>query len=129
MSQLFKHKINKDMIIHFILKYCQTEKKNEYLFNTIAYKKMIYDNALENIVEELKKCYHKSKLFYIERDMTYKNFLTILRQVCKYLNISYDSNIVYNKSKYTINYTIFLDNHIDISDNKIHDISLNVTFA
>ena len=128
MSQLFKHKINKDMIIHFILKYCQNEKKNEYLFNTIAYKKMIYDNALENIVEELKKCYHKSKLFYIERDMTYKNFLTILRQVCKYLNISYDSNIVYNKSKYTIHYTIFLDNHVDISNNNIHDISLNVTF-
>lgn len=128
MSQLFKHKINKNMIINFLLKYCQTEKKKVYLFNPIAYKKMIYDNALNIIIEELKKCYHKSKQFYVERDMTYKHFLTILRQVCKYLKIPYDSNIVYNKSKYTIHYTIYLENHIDISDNKKHDISLNLIF-
>ena len=127
MSQLFKKKINKNMIINFLLKYCRVEKK-EYLFNTISYKKIIYDNALESIVEELKKCYHVSKKFYIEREMTYKNFLTILRQICKYLNIAYDSSIVYNKSKYTIHYTIFLNNHIDISNNNIDDISSNITF-
>ena len=48
--------------------------------------------------------------------MNYKNFLTILRQVCSSLSIKYSSKILYNKSKYNINYNIYLNN-IDSQQN------------
>ena len=119
MSQLFKYKIEKDFITDFLLKYCLHDKKKEYLFNPIAFKKIMYDKKLEEFINHVRDCYHTSKRFYIERDMTYKNFLTILRQVCKHLDIPYTSKIVYNKSKYTIHYTIYLTSDNDISNNDI----------
>ena len=36
-----------------------------------------------------------SQKFYVERKMTYKNFVTILRQICKYHNIPFTTNIKY----------------------------------
>jgi hypothetical protein len=56
--------------------------------------------------------------------MTYKNFLTVLRQICNNLCIPYTSKILYNKSKYNIIYIIFLDDNYS-SDNEIIDISTN----
>ena len=56
--------------------------------------------------------YHKSKQFYLKRDMTYKNTLTIIRQLMNSLCIPFTSKIIYNKSKYTINYIIYLNDEI-----------------
>ena len=127
MSQLFKHNINEDYFTQFIIKYCTNIKHNEYKFTLVSYKKAIYDNKISELLENLKPCYHKSKRFYIERTMNYKNFLTILRQVCTNLSISYSSKILYNKSKYNINYNIYLNN-IDSSSNTILDSSNNIIF-
>jgi hypothetical protein len=109
MSQVFKKKINKDLIINFFKKFCQNEKKNEFIFSPIAFKKAEYNNEIKNLIEILKEYYHKSKQFYLNRQITYKNFLTILRQVCNNLCIPYTSKILYNKSKYNIIYIIFFD--------------------
>lgn len=124
MSQVFKKNINKDIIIQFFKKFCQNEKKKEFIFSPIAFKKAEYNNEIENLIENLKEHYHKSKQFYLNRQMTYKNFLTILRQVCNHLCIPYTSKILYNKSKYNIIYIIFLDGLdettvVDISDNTL----------
>ena len=58
--------------------------------------------------EALNDSYHKSKRFYLTRNMTYKNFLTILRQVCNFICIPYTSKILYNSSKYNIIYILYL---------------------
>ena len=39
--------------------------------------------------------------------MIYKNFVTIIRQICKYHHIPFTSSIKYNKSKYDIYYFIY----------------------
>ena len=62
---------------------------------------------LDNFYNQIKQYYFKSKLFYLERDKTYKNFVTILRQICKYHAIPYTSKILYSKSTYEIKYFIF----------------------
>ena len=53
--------------------------------------------------------YHKSKQFYLKREVTYKNLLTIFRQLLNSLCIPYTSKIIYNKSKYCIHYIIILN--------------------
>ena len=57
--------------------------------------------------------YHKSKQFYLTRNMNYKNFVTIIRQVCNYFKyyLIYTSKIVYSNSKYNINYVIYSINN------------------
>ena len=50
--------------------------------------------------------------------MNYKNFVTIIRQVCNYLCIPYTSKIIYSNSKYNINYVIYLEGFVT---NKLND--------
>lgn len=127
MSQLFKHNVDEKYFIEFIVKYCTNVKNNEYVFSLVSYKKAVYDNKIKELIEKIKPCYHKSKRFYLERNINYKNFLTIVRQICTNLSLSYSSQILYNKSKYNINYSIYLNNY-DLSSNSIDDISSNVVF-
>jgi hypothetical protein len=134
MSQLFKYNIDGNYFSQFIIKYSTKIKNNEYNFSLVSYKKAIYDNKITELIEKLKSCYHKSKLFYIKRAMNYKNFLTILRQLCTSLSIKYSSKILYNKSKYNINYNIYLNNidqqsnNIVSQPNSVVDISNNIIF-
>ena len=55
--------------------------------------------------------------------MTYKNTLTIIRQILNSLYIPYSSKIIYNKSKYTINYIIYLNDEIIQNNVDNKDIS------
>ena len=99
MSQIFKKKIEDNkIVVDFLKTYCQNEKKNEYIFSPISYKKAEYNKNIDSFIYFLKKYYHKSKQFYLNRTTTYKNFLTILRQVCNHLCISYTSKILYNET-------------------------------
>ena len=112
MSQNFKKQYNINKFVNIISKYCISEKKNEYFFSPITYKKIIYNKELKPLIQELTEYYHKSKQFYLKRDMTYKNTLTIIRQLMNSLCIPFTSKIIYNKSKYTINYIIYLNDEI-----------------
>lgn len=109
MSQVFKTNIDKNVFISFIKLYSTSEKLNEYIFTQTSYKKAEYNNKISDIIEYLKKYYHTSKQFYLNRQKTYKHFLTILRQVCNHVHIPYTSKILYNKSKYNIIYTMYIN--------------------
>ena len=112
MCQNFKKKYNINKFVKIILKYCVKQKNNEYIFSQISYKQVVFNNELLPLIADLTECYHKSKQFYLEREITYKNLLTILRQIMNSLKLKYTSNIIYNKSKHSINYTIYLDDEI-----------------
>ena len=112
MSQNFKKIYESDKFIELIKTYCIHEKKNEYIFSPISYKKMQFDKILSDFINNLLPYYHKSKQFYLKREMTYKNVLTIFRQLLNSLCIPYTSKIIYNKSKYSIHYIILLNDEI-----------------
>ena len=78
-----------------------------YTFNLDAYKRAQLQNLIEPFCESLKPCYYKSKTFYVERKLNYTKFCTLIRQLCNYNNISFTTKIIYNKSKYIINYYIY----------------------
>ena len=113
MSQIFKNDIEPEFFIDFLKKYTTLTKNNEYIFNHISYKKANYNNDIQELISVLINNYHKSKQFYLTRNMNYKNFVTIIRQVCNYLCIPYTSKIVYSNSKYNINYVIYLDKFLN----------------
>ena len=118
MSQIFKKKLNPDYFFNFIQQYGHKKNNDEFVFNHISYKKANYNNDIEKLVNHLVEYYHKSKQFYLTRNMNYKNFVTIIRQVCNYLCIPYTSKIIYSNSKYNINYVIYLEGFVT---NKLND--------
>lgn len=89
-----------------LLKDYASTQDNYYVIDIIIYKKLLYNNKLNTFIEELKPYYYESKLKYLENCKTYSNFLTVIRQICSYNNISYDKKVIYKKSKYEAIYYI-----------------------
>ena len=105
-SQIFKKHLSNDILFSFLDKICY-KNKNYYIIDPISFNLSKYHLYLEAFINELKNYYHISKLNYITRSITYTRFLTIIRQISRYLNLTYKSFIKYNKSNYSITYHLF----------------------
>jgi len=117
MSQIFQKPIPSSLLLNFIEPYCDKTDNNYLLFSKVAFKKMkLKENSIQNFYDSIKKYYYNSKQYYLERDKTYKNLITIIRQICKYLHVPYTSKILYFKSTYEIRYYIF--NKKTLADNE-----------
>jgi len=114
-GQIFKTLIEKEFFFEFLEKNC-VKQKDHYLVNKISFKKALYDDSLNNFCMQIKNNYYKSKQYYVTRKLTYSKFTTIIRQICKSLEIKYESQIKYDKSIYNIVYRIFF--HEEDDDDK-----------
>ena len=86
------------------------QENNYYIFNHITFKRLEYDNKISYFLESLKEYYFKNKYYYLERNpITFNQFNTVIRQICKRNDVKFDSNIKYNSSKYSIEYFIYFD--------------------
>jgi hypothetical protein len=106
-SQIFK----KEPPIEIFHKFIQSNAifcSPKYLFSKASFKKSQLNNEIDPFINKIKECYFLSKKFYVERKIKYKNLMTIIRQICRYHNIVFSSNIKYSKSKYEITYNIFI---------------------
>ena len=119
-GQIFKTLIEKEFFFEFLEKNC-VKQKDHYLVNKISFKKALYNNSLNNFCMQIKNNYYKSKQYYVTRKLTYSKFTTIIRQICKSLEIKYESQIKYDKSVYNIVYRIFFHEEDDDDDNKDND--------
>ena len=108
MSQIFKKEYPKNSFFNFLSLFCESNT-NQYIFSKEAFKRIKLEKKENEFCDELKKYYFTSKYRYLERDKTYKNFVTIIRQICKYYHIPFTSDIKYSKSKYEIKYFIYQD--------------------
>jgi len=105
-NQIFK----KDVPINTVWTFLEEnfeDKDTHFIINKFLYKKTDYNKNLYKFIEFLKDYYYVSKKKYIERDMNYKFFVTIMRQICNAYNITYTSKLVYDKSSYEIEYCIY----------------------
>jgi len=105
MSNIFKKNISKNLLIDFLDKICRKEN-NYYIIDKYCYKKSLINNEIYNFYNSIEEYYHKSKTFYIKRDKTYNNFITIIRQICKLIGILFKKNIKFFNSNYEIIYYI-----------------------
>jgi hypothetical protein len=115
MSQVFKNYFSKDVLFDFLESCCDKAEHKDlnccYEFNNTSYKKAKYEeNKLDAFYKKIKPYYHNSKQFYVNREKTHKNVITVLRQICKFLNITYTSKIKYRNSSYSIIYFISVEN-------------------
>jgi len=107
LKQIFKKEIPPELLYDLCEKIC-LKTHNYYVIDTNAYKKMLFHKYHTDFIRELMNYYHSSKRYYIERELTYNSFTTIIRQICKSNLIQFTSQIKYNSSKYTIDYLIYL---------------------
>jgi len=104
--QIFKERIPPDKLFDVLSELCVKNEKY-YIFNSISYKKGVFTEKITEFLNACKPYYFTSKQKYLERKMTYNNFITVVRQVCNANNIVYTSKIKYNKSLYEIEYYIY----------------------
>ena len=104
-NSIFQKDLSNNILYDFLNIYCTIENEY-YIINKLIYKKYEYNNIIRKFLEDLKEFYKESKQFYLNRDINYNNFLTILRHICKNNNINYYSKIKYDKNKYNIIYYI-----------------------
>ena len=105
-SQIFKQPIPKDTLYQLLEQICLKTNKY-YVIDMNAYRKMQFNNLQDDFCSNILPYYHLGKQFYVNREMTYNSFTTIIRQICKYHAIMFSSQIKYNESKYNINYQIY----------------------
>jgi hypothetical protein len=106
-TQLFKKIIPTVFLFDLLNEICIKNDKH-YIFDINSFKKGIFNNTIQNFIQECKSYYHNSKQIYLERKLTYNNFTTILRQICNFNKITYTSQIKYDKSSYNILYYIYI---------------------
>jgi hypothetical protein len=112
MSNIFNNDISnielKNELTIFLNKFCIIEN-DIYTINKEIAKKYDYNNEIDVFFDNMKKYYRGSKKYFLLREYNYNNLLTILRQICNFLNIKYTKKIIYNKSTYNIIYQFTLN--------------------
>jgi hypothetical protein len=107
LSQLFKQKIPIEIFLDFIKKI--SHQNNEYrIINNYSFKQAVYHNLLQPFFNDIKKYYHTSKQFYVERQVNYTKFMAIIRQICNSHGFKYTSKINYINSTYNISYYLYV---------------------
>ena len=107
MIQIFKTMPSKEGFINFIKTHTNKER-NYYKITNDVYKQMMFKQVITPFLETVRPHYQLSKLFYINRKMTYSRFITIIRHICKMVDITYTSKMKYSNSSYRIDYYIYL---------------------
>ena len=106
-SQIFKTAPSLDLFIVFI-KSNGEFRKNQYVLSKSSFKKARLNKMVEPFFHKLKEHYYSSKKYYVERKITYKSLITVIRQGCKFFDMPFTSSIRYDKSKYTMEYYIII---------------------
>lgn len=105
-TQIFKNMIPSEKIFSLLELLCIKNNKY-YLFDFISFKKGMFTEEINKFLQECKPYYHISKRKYLEKEITYNSFTTVLRQICNFNKIIFTSQIKYDKSNYEIVYFIY----------------------
>ena len=106
-TQIFKNNVPKEIVFNILEKINSFKSNKYYTINNLSFKKGIYANDISEFMQEIKPYYHNSKQFYVDREMTFPRFTTVVRQICKANDIPFTSQIKYDKSKYNIEYNVY----------------------
>jgi hypothetical protein len=83
--------------------------EQEYvLININHFKRAQYGDKLKEFLERVEPYYHNSKKNYVTRpNMSYMNFITVLRQISHMNGVFFDYKIKYTNSKHYIEYYFY----------------------
>ena len=77
-----------------------------YSIDKNMFAKMIFERKHIEFLNSIKKYYFKSKYHYLNDEMSYNSFVTLLRQICNYHKHNYLKRKKYDHSDYTMCYFI-----------------------
>mgnify|MGYP006078205497 FL=1 len=106
----------KPLPIHILKEFLMNnaeEENNFYVINKIVYKKSLENNTIQQLYSILLEYYKDNKQFYLNREIDYTRFITIIRHICKFHSINIISQIKYDKNKYNIIYYFNKNNILD----------------
>ena len=107
-NQIFKYLIPNNLLYDFFILNCDLKKDdNIFIFNKESYKRAVLNKSINLFLKIVKPFYHNSKQYYIDRCNSYKNFVTILRQLFKLKKISFENKVRYFRSMHEIEYHIY----------------------
>ena len=104
-NQIFKEMPKKELLFNLLDNVCEKNDMH-YIFDNNSYKLIHYHKLMDNFIKCLKYYYHDSKQFYLTRPMTFTNFNTILRHLCKCNNITFLNSLKYINGTYEIIYQV-----------------------
>lgn len=106
-NQIIKKHV--DFFNSFIQTHCVKEN-DYYISNYLVFKKLIFENQMEIFLHKLHDYYYQNKHYYLKRDpISYNQYNTILRQICKVNEVKLEPIIRYTASKYDAEYHIYID--------------------
>lgn len=105
-NKIFKTPVPNNLLFE-LLENIAFKTDKYYLLNNDSYKRGVFNETIPTFIKLCAPYYHSSKLKYVEKQLTYAAFITIVRQICRFNNILYKSKIKYNKSTYDIVYFIY----------------------
>lgn len=108
-SQIFKKHLPNEILFNLLEKISIKDDKY-FILNYESFKKGMYNGYIDAFILLCKEYYHTSKQKYLEKQLKYPNFITIIRQICNLNKIVYHYKIKYDKSNYTIVYYILFNN-------------------
>ncbi len=105
MNQIIKIKV--DFFNEFIIS-IGTVENNYVMIDETIFKKAEYNNLIRPFFDRLIPHYHKSKQFYLTREINFSSFITVIRQICKSNDVQYSSKLKYSKSSHYIEYYFYV---------------------
>lgn len=81
-AQVFCKQVTFDLIEPLLKKICIPVEKG-YVVDETAFSRLLFYGLEKDFIETMRPYYYNSKLYYIERKLTFKSFSTIVRQICK----------------------------------------------
>lgn len=81
-SQIFCKNVDFELVEPLLKKICD-QLEGAYILDETAFSRLMYHNYADNFIAVIRPYYYTSKLFYVDRKLTFKSFSTIVRQICK----------------------------------------------
>lgn len=103
--QLFKSNVPLKCLFDFLDKICSTGL-DYYIIDENVYKKMLFNEYDKGFLAEILPYYHKSKQYFVTRELTYTSFANLIRQICNSNDYEIIGKKQYNHSTYSIRYII-----------------------
>jgi hypothetical protein len=116
-NQILKRPVEffKDYLLTF-----GTIEQDYVLININHFKRAQYGERLKEFLTKVEPYYHNSKKNYVTRpNLTYMNFITILRQISHTNGVFFEYKIKYTNSKHYIEYYFYLDRKIEAKETEM----------
>jgi hypothetical protein len=107
MSKIIKYPIPLNILFDLLDEICLLKDKY-YVLDDNSFNKMKYLNIYEPFIQKLKECYFPNKLHYLKETPNFREFIVIIKQICKYNNLNISIQNVHKNGVLKTIYNIYI---------------------